>query len=212
MAPRVSRRRTSRKADPGILRGARTAGVARVSLTVAPAVLASSVLALVLAGPPQVAGQTYAPPPSLEFLGLQVGLPIPDLRSRVRELSGTLSCRPSRDPRLDECMGSVQLASGGPHFSLIVSSVRDSAAVLILTGPALRDTVADWAESIAWVQGRVSPRSRGPQLIWQWVRYRQMLRLIHRQEGSGNVLTVTLTDGPLLDNLGAPENRLRPPR
>jgi hypothetical protein len=39
-----------------------------------------------------------------------------------------------------------------------------------------------------------------------------MLRLIHRQEGSGNVITVTLTDGPLLDNLGAQEFRLRPPR
>jgi hypothetical protein len=104
----------------------------------------------------------------------------------------------------------VRLFPEAPHFSLIVSSVRDSAAVVILTGPAPRDTVADWAESIAWVQGRVLPRSRGPQLIWQWVRYRQMLRLIHRQEGSGAVLTVTLTDGPLLDNLGAPEFRVRP--
>ena len=84
--------------------------------------------------------------------------------------------------------------------------------VVILTGAAPRDTVADWAASIAWIQGRVSPRTRGPQLIWQWVRYRQMLRLIHRQEGSGNVITVTLTDGPLLDNLGAQEFRLRPPR
>jgi hypothetical protein len=158
------------------------------------------------------AGQTPPAPPFLEFRGLQVGVPIPDLRSRVRDLAGTLSCRPSRDPRMDECTGSARLAPGGPQFSLIVSSVRDSAAVIILTGGAPRDTVADWAESIGWVQGRVSPRNRGPQRIWQWVRYRQMLRLIHRQEGSGNVLTVTLTDGPLLDNLGAPERRLRPQR
>lgn len=167
-------------------------------------------MSLAVGNPVSAARQTRSAPPSLEFRGLQVGVPIPDLRSRVRDLAGTLSCRPSRDPRLDECTGSVRLFPGAPHFSLIVSSVRDSAAVVILTGPAPRDTVADWAESIAWVQGRVLPRSRGPQLIWQWVRYRQMLRLIHRQEGSGAVLTVTLTDGPLLDNLGAPEFRVRP--
>jgi hypothetical protein len=168
---------------------------------------------MITAGSPVLAaGQSPAAPPFLEFRGLQVGVPIPDLRARVRDLAGTLSCRPSRDPRLDECTGSLRLVPGGPRFSLIVSSIRDSAAVVILTGAAPRDTVADWAASIAWIQGRVSPRTRGPQVIWQWVRYRQMLRLIHRQEGSGNVITVTLTDGPLLDNLGAQEFRLRPPR
>ena len=211
MAPRVSRHRTSRKADPVILRGAQTAGAARVSrIPVAPAVLAFCLLTIAVGHPASAAGQTHSSPPYLEFRGLQVGVPIPDLRTHVRALAGTLSCRPSRDPRLDECTGSVRLVPGGPHFSLIVSSVRDSAAVVILTGAAPRDTVADWAESIAWVQGRVLPRTRGPQLIWQWVRYRQMMRLIHRQEGSGDVLTVTLTDGPLLDNLGG--FRLRPPR
>lgn len=179
---------------------------------VAPAVLAFCLVSIAAGHPVSAAGQTHSAAPSLEFRGLQVGIPIPDLRGHVRDLSGTLSCRPSRDPRLDECTGSVRLVPGGPHFSLIVSSIRDSAAVVILTGAVPRDTVADWAASIAWVQGQVSPRTRGPQVIWQWVRYRQMLRLIHRQEGSGNVLTVTLTDGPLLDNLGAPVFRLRPPR
>jgi hypothetical protein len=113
---------------------------------------------------------------------------------------------------MDECTGSVRLVREGQRFSLIVSAVNDSAAVVILTGSASRDSVADWAESIAMVQGQVPPRDHGPQLIWQWVRYRQMLRLIHRQEGSGNVTTITLTDGPLLDGLGAPQRRLRPPR
>lgn len=169
-------------------------------------------MSLAAGHPVAAAGQANSAPPSLEFRGLQVGVPIPDLRARVRDLDGTLSCRPSRDPRLDECTGAVRLVAGGPRFSLIVSSIRDSAAVVILTGTAPRDTVADMAASIAWVQGRVTPRARGPQLVWQWVRYRQMLRLIHRQEGSGNVMTVTLTDGPLLDNLGAQEFRLRPPR
>ena len=169
-------------------------------------------MSIAVGQPVSAVGQTHAAPPSLEFRGLHVGVPIPELRARVRDLAGTLSCRPSRDARLDECTGSVRLVSGGPPFSLIVSSIRDSAAVVILTGTVPRDTVADWAASIAWVQGRVSPRTRGPQLIWQWVRYRQMLRLIHRQEGSGNVMTVTLTDGPLLDNLGAQEFRVRPLR
>lgn len=141
-------------------------------------------------------------PPALEFRGLRVGIAIHELRHRIRELGGTLTCRPSRDPRLDECTGSFRPAPGGPLTAVIVSSVRDSAAVLIASGSASRETVAAWADSLALTQGVVRPRDRGPQRVWQWVRRRQMLRLIHRREGSADVLTVTLTDGPLLDGLG----------
>jgi hypothetical protein len=179
--------------------------VAWASLTPsAPAVLAFALLAVVVGNPSRLSSQGFAAVPSLEFHGLEVGVPIRKLSARVGKLGGTLSCRPAKDPRLEECTGSVRFVQGGPRFSLIVSSVRDSAAVVILSGAASRDTAASWADSIAVRQGHVTPRNRGQQRTWQWVRYRQMLRLIHRREDSASVLTITLTDGPLLDNLGAP--------
>ena len=177
----------------------------------APAALAFALLS-VLGNPPRSVGQASAAPPILEFHGLEVGLPLADLRSRVRGLSGTLTCRPARDPRIDECTGSVRLDPRGRPYALIVSSIHDSAAVLILNGTGTRDSATAWADSIMKVQGRVTPRDRGQQRTWQWVRYRQMLRLIHRRDQPASVLTVTLTDGPLLDNLGAPiEARRQPP-
>ncbi|MGH7559567.1 MAG: hypothetical protein ACRENB_00960 [Gemmatimonadales bacterium] len=156
-------------------------------------------LLVMVAGLP-VAAQQWPPP--LEFRSLRVGLPVSELRGVVRTLGGSLACRPSRDARIGECTGSLRFQPRGPRFSLIVAAVRDSAAVVILTAPVPPDSVAAWVEAIEPFQGRVEPRSRGPQRTWQWVRRRQMLRVIQRRENGRHVATVTLTDGPLLDGLG----------
>jgi hypothetical protein len=122
----------------------------------------------------------------------------------VRSRGGSLACRRSRDPRISECRGTIRLPPDSTRFAVTVSLVDDSAAVVILSGSVPRDTVRAWVEAIALTQGIPSLRVGGPQRTWQWIRRRQMLRLIHRRDGSRETAVITLTDGPLLDGLARP--------
>lgn len=147
--------------------------------------------------------------PPLSFLGFRAGMPLPQAIALIKSIRGQVSCRASTDPRIRECTGSIPESGGvGRPLAVLISSIHDSAAVIVLSGTPPGDIARNWIEDLTIDFGRpnhtVSPAT---QHMWQWVRRGRMLRVIVRNPTDTLEASVTLTHGPLLDGLGTPERK-----
>jgi hypothetical protein len=152
--------------------------------------------------PPAVAPAVQSLPP-LSFQGFQAGMPVADAVSRIRANGGGLTCKSTTDARMRDCTGQMPRAGQSPPFQVLLSSVHDSAAVIVLS-LAGATGVSRWVADLTRQFGRPNYRQRGTQSSWQWIRNRRMLRVAERKSGATREASVTLTHGPLLDGLGAP--------
>jgi hypothetical protein len=146
--------------------------------------------------------------PPLSFLGFRAGMPVHQATALIESIQGRLTCRASIDPRIRECTGFIPELGVTRPLAVLISSVHDSAAVIVLSGTPPPDLARAWIEDLTIDFGRPN-HSAAPasQHTWQWVRRGRMLRVIVRNPGDTVETSVTLTHGPLLDGLGPPERR-----
>jgi hypothetical protein len=150
--------------------------------------------------------------PPLSFVGFRAHMPMSEARWLVTSAGGSLTCKATTDPRLCECTGVMPSPKPGSSFKLLISSVRDTAAVIVLTASVKQSQTRGWAHHLTQEFGAPNHRSDYRQSeSWQWIRKGQMLRLIQHREGETRETAVTLTDGPLLDALGPPPPLQKPP-
>jgi hypothetical protein len=146
--------------------------------------------------------------PPLSFSGFRPGMPTRDAAALITGSKGTVSCRGSSDPRLRECTGSFPIAGIAAPLAVLISSVNDSAAVIVLSGRPPSEEARAWVEDLTIDYGRPNHRvSAESQHTWQWIRRGRMIRVVARLVGDTLEASVTLTHGPLLDGLGPPEIR-----
>jgi hypothetical protein len=110
------------------------------------------------------------------------------------------------DARFSECQGRVA-PEGEPALALIASLVRDSVAVLLLSGPVSEADLQRWQAELDRRIGPATTRQSQGQTIRQWIRSRRMIRITARTEGGARVASVSLVDGVLLDGLEEPRPR-----
>lgn len=143
--------------------------------------------------------------PPLSFSGFQAHMPMSEARALIISRGGTLSCKPTTDPRLRECTGAMPFPKVTPRFNVLISSVRDTAAVIVLTGNLSESDIQDWARAFTRELGTPNHKTDyRTSESWQWIRKGQMLRLIRHKADRKVEAAITLTDGPLLDALGPP--------
>ena len=140
--------------------------------------------------------------PPLSFLGFSAGMPVTQASAHIRSNQGTLNCRNSSDPRIRECTGSLPHQGVTGPLEVLISSVHDSAAVIVLSGRPPAELARTWIEDLTLDFGRPNhlavPES---QHTWQWIRRGKMLRVIVRIPRDSLEASVVLTHGPLLDGL-----------
>ena len=140
--------------------------------------------------------------PALEFMGFRPGMSAADLEARIESLGGKWSCSTSRvDSRFSECRGHVN-PDGAGEFNLTGSLVGGTTAVLLIAAEVDDVELNRWVEDLSAQYGRVTARLANTQAMWQWVRERRMIRVTTRIEGGNRVVSVSLVDGIVLDNLG----------
>jgi len=149
------------------------------------------------------------PAASLSFSGFTAGMPMPEARARISQAaSGSLSCRTTIDWRMRDCTGRVQPAPSEAPFNVLISSIHDSAAVIVLSLRGTDRAASRWVASLTATFGVPELRKHPDgSARWQWVRARKMLRVVERRSGGGWETSVTLTHGPLLDGLGPIETK-----
>jgi hypothetical protein len=149
---------------------------------------------------------TFQEPPPLTFIGFRAGMAVADARRLITDEGGSLSCRKTSDSRLCECTGSMPLPGLDTPFSLLVSSVRDSVGVIVLTTNVSEGDTRGLVRALTRDLGRPNHRvDPGQRESWQWIRRGQMLRVVLHRDGNQLETAITLTHGPLLDALGPPE-------
>jgi hypothetical protein len=147
------------------------------------------------------------------FLGFRARMPIGDAKTMVTAAGGHLTCKATTDPRLRECNGVMPFSKGVQPFQLLISSVRDTAAVIVLTATVKEAVAGEWQRTLTRDFGTPNHKTDNRMSeSWQWVRKGQMLRLIEHKNGGIQETAVTLTDGPLLDALGPPPQTPAKPR
>ena len=146
--------------------------------------------------------------PALSFLGFRAGMPVAQARALIRAAGGSLECRTTSDPRMHECNGFLPILQQAARetVSVLVSSVHDSAAVIVVSRHRGADEptglVATLTADFGTPNRQVGP---GAQASWEWIRRGQKLVVAQRREENRLASSVTLTDGPLLDGLGSPK-------
>ena len=164
--------------------------------------------------PPPAPPAAVAPAPQmlppLSFIGFRARMSLADAEALTKAAGGSLACKPASDIRIRECQGTVPTYGLPSPFSLLISSVHDSAAVIVLSHRAPGNAGEKWASALTLDFGSPNRnREPGIQMTWEWIRRGQMLRLVERKVADHMEVAVTLTDGPLLDSLG-PAKRKRP--
>lgn len=130
-------------------------------------------------------------------------MPLADARALITSAGGNLACKPTSDSRMRECNGSMPYRNLAEPFQVLISSVHDSAAVIVLSGAPSEADSRGWIAALADEFGTPNrERQPGTRGSWQWIRRRQMLRVVLRSTRGGTATAITLTDGPLLDGLG----------
>jgi hypothetical protein len=146
--------------------------------------------------------------PPLAFVGFRAHMPMSEAHALVTSAGGSLTCKATTDPRLRECTGNMPFPNVVPPFQLLISSVRDTAAVIVLTANVKERDAQAWANALTQDFG--TPNHKTDYRVsesWQWIRKGQMLRLLQHATNGVLETAVTLTDGPLLDALGPPAPR-----
>ena len=140
--------------------------------------------------------------PPLSFFGFRAGMPVTQASALIRSNHGTLTCRNSSDPRIRECTGSLPHQGLDGALEVLISSVHDSAAVIVLSGKPPAELARTWIEDLTLDFG--SPNHvavPASQHTWQWIRRGRMLRVVVRIPRDSLEASVVLTHGPLLDGL-----------
>ncbi len=142
--------------------------------------------------------------PPLEFLGFRAGTHLAEIAAHAKELGSTgLKCdRARRDQGITECRGALVDSLSGQPIELWFSAVDSAADILTLSGPVTAEQLMAWRNRLESAFGLVGARVQGSQWMLQWVRNRQMLRLTWRVDQHEKVASVSLVDGPLLDDWG----------
>jgi hypothetical protein len=137
-------------------------------------------------------------------------MPLLEAGARIRNGSGSLSCKPTHDWRMRECTGKTRSSNPAASFEVLVASVHDSAAVIVLSTWGTNRAASGWVSALTKSFGRPNHKKQpGGQSTWQWIRASKMLRVVERKTGGVWEASVTLTHGPLLDGLG-PTQREKP--
>jgi hypothetical protein len=167
-------------------------------------------LFLFLIAPPAAVAPAVQPLPPLSFIGFRARMSVADAEALTKAAGGSLACKPASDARIRECQGTFPFYGLTSPFSVLISSVNDSAAVIVLSHQRPGNVADRWASALTLDFGTPNRnREQGVQMTWEWIRRGQMLRLVERKVEDHMEVAVTLTDGPLLDSLG-PAKRKRP--
>jgi hypothetical protein len=135
-------------------------------------------------------------------------MPLVNAQELSARSGGALGCLDTTDPRIRECNGTVPFPGLAHPFALLISTVHDSAAVIVLTASIGEEKTRDWVRALTDYFGTPNYRKEGGvQESWQWIRKGQMLRLLMHRDGARLESSVTLTDGPLLDGLGPAQRK-----
>jgi hypothetical protein len=154
-------------------------------------------------GNPVGAAQALNDTSGLHFLGFRAGAHLNELNHHLRGSGGILRCRPARvDPRVSECRGRLPRTEVLPEIELWVSAIDSVSGVMTLAGRVDTDELGNWRRTLQERYGPVAARRQGAQSMLQWVRRGRMLRLTWRLERSGQVASVSLVDGHVLDGWG----------
>ena len=154
--------------------------------------------------PPIVAAAPQTLPP-LSFEGFRAGMLVADARAKIVAGGGRLSCKATTDQRMKDCTGTLPAHGALPAFELLISSIKDSSAVIVFSTSGSRRFSTTWVKQLTESFGRPNHDDRPKALSsWQWIRQSRMLRVVERKKGVRWEASVTLTHGPLLDGLGRP--------
>jgi hypothetical protein len=140
----------------------------------------------------------------LHFLGFRAGAHLDELNGQLRGSGGgKLRCQRARvDPRVSECRGVLRRSEVVPPVEIWISAIDSLAGVMTLSGRVDSSELSSWRNTLQERYGRVGTRVQGTQSMLQWVRRGRMIRLTWRVEGSGQVASVSLVDGHVLDGWG----------
>lgn len=164
--------------------------------------------ALVPPPPPPILAIVSRQLPPLSFIGFIAGMQIDDADRLTRDAGGVLTCKGTSDPRIRECTGAIPFLGLRRPMDVLISTVRDSASVIVLTCMVAGADTRSWVRTLTEDFGVPNyRRERGDQESWEWIRRGQMLRVVLHQSGGGPETAVTLTHGPLLDGLGPPRRK-----
>jgi hypothetical protein len=175
-----------------------------------------AVNAVVLAGLllcPWIAGPAANPvrdTSSLQFFGFRAGARLDELTGQLSQLNGGgLRCKQSKvDRSVSECRARLSSPDLG-KVDLWVSAIDSLAGVMTLSGKVDAGRLDRWREALLTRYGQVGARIQGSQSMLQWVRRGRMLRLTWRSEGGGQMASVSLVDGHVLDAWGRARTRTR---
>ena len=93
--------------------------------------------------------------------------------------------------------GALPSRSAPPSFGILISSIKDSAAVIVFSANGSERMVADWVKLLTESFGRPNHEEQPKrQTSWQWIRAGRMLRVVERKRGPRWEASVTLTHGP----------------
>ena len=141
--------------------------------------------------------------PPLSFSGFRPGMPVSDAVSLIRAAKGSLTCKSTTDARMKDCTGVLPESALAPSLDVLISSIKDSAAVIVFSHHGGTSPVTRWVTALTRSFGRPNHQEGSSQSTWQWIRAGTMLRVVQRNLGARREASVTLTHGPLLDGLGS---------
>jgi hypothetical protein len=141
---------------------------------------------------------------ALQFQGFRAGARLDEIDGVVKRLKGgRLRCEQAKaDRRVNECRAVVQLGELGGAVDVWLSAVDSVASVITLSGEGAGGQVDRWRRVIERRYGSVGAKVQGPQWMMQWVRQGRMLRLTWRTDRGEKPVSVSLTDGWVLDAWG----------
>jgi len=155
--------------------------------------------------PPAIAPAAQYPP--LGFHGFRAGMPVAEATDLIKASAGALGCKATPDWRMRDCTGSLRLPDL-PRSGVLLSSVHDSAAVIVLSFRSAAELVSRWIPALSERFGTPNQQgSPGKPRSWQWIKTGTMLRVVQRKSGGAWEASVTLTHGPLLDGLGPTQRK-----
>jgi hypothetical protein len=147
---------------------------------------------------------------ALEFHGFRAGASLAELERLARGFGARqLHCdRAKADRHVTECRATLNDPNLGGTVNLWISAMDSAAGIITLSRPLTADQLDRWRTTIEGRYGRVDAQAQGAQHMMQWVRRGRMLRLTWRTDGGGQVASVSLVDGRVLDAWG--QGRARP--
>lgn len=158
---------------------------------------------LIAPPPPPASIVIRAQLPPLSFTGFRAGMPVGEARKIATDGKGVLTCKGTTDARMRECNGRMTLYGVPSSVDILVSSIHDSSAVILLSTVVGEEISRNWVQALRVDFGEPNHKMEpGKQESWEWIRRGTMLRVLMHRKGKDLETAITLTYGPLLDRLG----------